>query len=76
MKPNEKAKAGAPPVTDQQPVDPVARVAVEADVSCFWGLCDDGWWQSQCGHRFEFFDDGPPENGFIFCPYCGAPLRS
>ena len=33
MQPNVMPKAPAPPITPPQPADPVARVAVEADVS-------------------------------------------
>lgn len=27
-----------------------------------------------CGEIFQFTSDGPPENNFKFCPYCGGEL--
>ena len=29
-----------------------------------------------CGNRFEFNDQGPDENDFKFCPYCGKRLAA
>ena len=31
------------------------------------------WW-TDCGDGFEFTNDGPTENSFRFCPYCGKTL--
>ena len=45
--------------------------------ACQWSLNDiggDSVWETQCGHAFEFTTDGPAENGFRFCGYCGGPL--
>ena len=28
-------------------------------------------WQSECGGAFQFTEDGPSDNGFKWCPYCG-----
>lgn len=41
---------------------------------CEWKQDDDGIWHTQCGRSFEFIDDGPTENKFRFCCYCGAEL--
>lgn len=32
-------------------------------------------WDTGCGNAFEFNADGPKENGFKFCPYCGGELE-
>jgi len=42
--------------------------------SCRWCQDDDGTWQSGCGLLFCFDNDGPSENGFRFCPFCGRPM--
>lgn len=46
---------------------------------CVWYLDDIGGesaWETDCHHTFEFNDDGPVENGFKFCPYCGVALAA
>ena len=40
-------------------------------MKCRWEQDDLGQWDAGCGHVFEFIDDGPFENGFRHCPYCG-----
>lgn len=42
--------------------------------NCEWTPDGDGCWHTGCNKHFEFTDDGPAENGFEFCPYCGAAL--
>ena len=46
---------------------------------CYWieDMQPDGWvvWQTTCANMFEFTADGPDENNFKFCPYCGGKLR-
>lgn len=42
---------------------------------CIWTYSDDeDCWGSTCAHKFVFFDEGPDENGFAFCPFCGRPI--
>jgi hypothetical protein len=41
---------------------------------CDWKENEDGQWPTGCGHCFDFIDDGPEENGFKFCPFCGGML--
>lgn len=42
---------------------------------CNWTHDDDsGVYETACGEEFEFYDAGPVENGFRFCPYCGKTL--
>jgi len=41
---------------------------------CWW--VDDGEkWSSDCDEAFQFTNDGPDENGFKYCPYCGSVIR-
>ena len=41
---------------------------------CEWHEDERGLWHTQCGNVFEFYDGGPKENNFRFCPYCGRRL--
>ena len=47
---------------------------VEA-AQCHWQQDDEGAYDTGCDERFEFYCDGPIENGFRFCPYCGKPIE-
>lgn len=42
--------------------------------NCAWSANEDGAYETTCGNIFEFNADGPTENGFKFCPYCGASI--
>jgi hypothetical protein len=45
--------------------------------ACQWYLDDvggDSVWETECKNAFEFTNDGPQENGFKFCCYCGKAL--
>jgi len=35
---------------------------------------DHDYWETSCGNIFQFNVDGPNENHFKFCPYCGLPI--
>lgn len=41
---------------------------------CDWREDENGAWQTECKHLFEFINDGPEENKFKFCPFCGGAL--
>lgn len=45
-----------------------------ADITCTWTEDDDGVWYSSCGEVSVFNVDGPYENRYSFCPYCGKWL--
>lgn len=53
---------------------PIPDAVVEMD-KCVWTEDDDGAWDTSCDNRFEFTEDGPEENDFAFCPYCGKKLE-
>jgi hypothetical protein len=48
---------------------------MSGNVTCEWHD-DGGCYTATCdpSTSFHFDDDGPLENGFKFCPYCGRPL--
>lgn len=35
---------------------------------------DEDYWQTGCDNAFTFITEGPVENHFKFCPYCGGKL--
>jgi hypothetical protein len=43
---------------------------------CEWTPDGDGNsdWNTGCKKLFEFSDEGPAENGFEFCPFCGGAI--
>lgn len=49
-----------------------------AEKKCLWSEDSDGTWNPKCGkdHAFQFNDEGPKENGFRYCPYCGRFLAA
>lgn len=45
---------------------------------CEWRLDPDPdftVWETSCDEMFQFEADGPTENKFKFCPYCGDTLK-
>jgi hypothetical protein len=46
--------------------------------TCVWQSgyegCDEVW-DTSCGNCFEFTVDGPHENSFAYCPYCGGRIE-
>ena len=46
------------------------------DISkCTWTATNCEQWETSCGNEYEFYDDGPYENGFRYCPYCGKRIE-
>lgn len=43
---------------------------------CEWNCDDVGRWHGKCGAEWQFFEDGPDENGMKFCPGCGQPVST
>jgi hypothetical protein len=55
----------------------MARTKKQTGPICEWTEdTDDGSWDTACGHRFQFTDGGPKENGQQFCGYCGRSLKA
>jgi len=44
---------------------------------CIWAMNDPGEneWISACGMFHAFADEGPEENNFTYCPYCGGEIK-
>jgi len=47
-----------------------------AQGACKWARTEDGQWETDCGHTFEFMHDGPAENRAIYCQYCGRKIEA
>ena len=48
---------------------------VDDDV-CEWKYNDtEYYWESSCDHLHIFMADGPKENDYDFCPYCGKKIK-
>ena len=43
---------------------------------CDWKYNDsEYYWESSCEHLHIFMSDGPKENEYDFCPYCGKKIK-
>lgn len=52
----------------------VGEAKWKADV-CEWKYNEtEDIWESSCGHLLIFMADGPKENEYAFCPYCGRRI--
>lgn len=54
----------------------MARTKRNPAIRCEWTVDDDGIYNSSCGQIFVFTDDGPIENKFRYCPYCGHGMKA
>lgn len=43
--------------------------------SCVWSHNGCDVWETSCAQAFEFIDDGPKENSFKYCPFCGGTIE-
>ena len=45
---------------------------------CLWVPFDtfdgDEAWSTDCGNDHQFMNDGPKENNYRYCPYCGHQI--
>ncbi len=41
---------------------------------CEWTPDSEDTWDTACRKVMTFTDDGPVENGFEFCPFCGRTI--
>ena len=47
-----------------------------SDDVCEWKYNDtEYYWESSCDHLHIFMFDGPKENEYDFCPYCGKKIK-
>ena len=45
-----------------------------SEKTCTWSQNKNGVYETECGKKYEFVNDGPIENGIAFCCYCGKKL--
>lgn len=46
-----------------------------SDNVCEWKYNNsEYYWESSCDHLHIFMSDGPKENEYRFCPYCGKKI--
>ncbi|HFT6025630.1 TPA: hypothetical protein ACHIS3_000175 [Pseudomonas aeruginosa] len=50
-----------------------AELVGSASPSCKWTESS-GIWETGCGQTWSFIEDGPAENGALFCHHCGGRL--
>ena len=56
-------------------IEIVKQGGVSDDV-CEWKYNDTEYcWESSCDHFHIFMSDGPKENEYGFCPYCGKKIK-
>lgn len=48
----------------------------QQEPTCLWSEDDEGNWHTYCGQIHQFINGAPEENHYLYCPYCGKPLRS
>jgi hypothetical protein len=57
---------------------PASAPPTSEPLTCHWADetdgDGDGYWDTQCGHAFQFNEGGPKENDFAFCGYCGGRI--
>ena len=47
------------------------------DDVCEWKYNDtEYYWESSCDHLHIFMSDGPKENEYEYCPYCGKKIKA
>ena len=55
------------------------EIVKQSDVSddfCEWKYSDSEYYfESSCDHLHIFMSDGPKENEYRFCPYCGKKIK-
>ena len=55
------------------------EIVKQSDVSddmCEWKYNGtEYYWESSCEHLHIFMSDGPKENEYDFCPYCGKKIK-
>ena len=54
----------------------IVKQSVISDDVCKWKYNDtEYYWESSCDHLHIFMSDGPKENEYDFCPYCGKKIK-
>ena len=54
----------------------IVKQGVVSDDVCEWKYNDSEYYfESSCKHLHIFMSDGPEENEYRFCPYCGKKIK-
>ena len=54
----------------------IVKQGVVSDDVCEWKYNDSEYYfESSCEHLHIFMSDGPKENEYDFCPYCGKKIK-
>ena len=54
----------------------IVKQSVISDDVCEWKYNDTEYYlESSCDHLHIFMSDGPKENEYDFCPYCGKKIK-
>lgn len=68
----------APGVEEQRRMTEEMNQRIRDMGECVWvdakDLDNNPLWSSKCGQESVFDNDGPIENEYKFCPYCGGKL--
>lgn len=57
-------------------IEIVKQGGVSDDDVCEWKYNNsEYYWESSCEHLHIFMSDGPEENEYKFCPYCGKKIK-
>jgi len=55
---------------------PTNKSKSKCQCSCCWTFDDiDCRWETECGEAHVFEVEGPVENKYNFCPYCGKQIN-
>ena len=47
---------------------------MNAAETCAWSEDEQGAYDTEYSHVFECLSEGPAENSFAYCPYCGGRI--
>lgn len=58
-------------------IQTIRELQSESDEVCEWKLFDEeaNAYNTTCGGAFWLNSDGPKDNGFKYCPYCGRKIK-
>ena len=71
-----KKSLGWPPKKCNDKPSRVKNLQSQLERECTWIQDDDESYDTECGNKYEFVNDGIKENGFTHCPYCGGKLKT
>lgn len=65
-----------PPMIETEKAIEIVKQGGVSDDVCEWKYNDSEYYfESSCDHLHIFMSDGPKENEYRFCPYCGKKIK-